>query len=307
MRDEVNEPLGLARPKRESAVVLAGRLGPRFALWTAVAALALLGGEFARRSGPAAGGEPFAVARIEAAPPPPSPAPVATSAPLETPASVGALNAASTVKVRNGGSASGPQIIDVAQVLGIRLAPAPDPRLVETSRYGALPRVGADGARPADVYARPIAVSARMKPGSPRIALLIGGLGLSAEGTTQAIASLPADVTLGFAPYGGDLEREAAEARAAGHEIWLQAPMESFAGSAHRPGPHILLAGAPDAENLELAALANVAIFGLCRDRELPRRKIHGGFTGLIARSRRDRLARPRLFRRRHLASERSR
>ncbi|MBV8474433.1 MAG: divergent polysaccharide deacetylase family protein, partial [Hyphomicrobiales bacterium] len=222
-------------------------------LWTAVAALALCGGELARRAGASGGGEPFAVARIEAAAP--APAPIVSSTPVaapSSPAAAGALDAASTVKVvRNGGAPAGPQIIDVAQALGIRLAPAPDPRLVEASHYGVLPRIGADGARPADVYARPIAASARMKPGSPRIALLIGGLGLNAEGTTQAIAGLPADVTLGFAPYGGDLEREAARARAAGHEIWLQAPMESFAGSADRPGPHMLLAGASDADNLE--------------------------------------------------------
>ncbi|MBV8663305.1 MAG: divergent polysaccharide deacetylase family protein, partial [Hyphomicrobiales bacterium] len=206
MRDEVNEPLGRARPARESAVERARRLGPRYALWTAVVALALCGGELARRAGASGGGEPFAVARIEAAPP----APVVASPPVEAPspsAAAGALDAASTVKVvRNGGAPSGPQIIDVAQALGIRLAPAPDPRLVEASRYGLLPRIGPDGARPANVYARPIAVSARMKPGSPRIALLIGGLGLNAEGTTQAIAGLPADVTLGFAPYGGDLQ-----------------------------------------------------------------------------------------------------
>ena len=250
MRDEVNEPLGRARPARESAVERARRLGPRYALWTAAAALALCGGELARRAGASGGGEPFAIARIEAAPPAPSVASAPVAAPFPSAAS-GALDAASTVKVvRNGGAPSGPQIIDVAQALGIRLAPAPDPRLIEASRYGVLPRIGADGARPADVYARPIA-AARMKPGAPRIALLIGGLGLNTEGTTQAIAGLPADVTLGFAPYGGDLQREAAQARAAGHEIWLQAPMESFAGSTDRPGPHMLLAGAADAENLD--------------------------------------------------------
>ena len=69
-------------------------------------------------------------------------------------------------------------IIDVPQALGLRLPPAPDRRLDEKSRFGLLPRVGADGARPADVYARPVFASAKLKPGAPRVALLVGGLGL---------------------------------------------------------------------------------------------------------------------------------
>jgi uncharacterized protein len=161
-------------------------------------------------------------------------------------------DAASMVKVvRNGAGGSDALIIDVPKTLGVRLVAAPDKRLVETSRYGALPRIGADGARPADVYARPVVSSARLKAGAPRIAILIGGLGINAEGTASAIARLPADVTLGFAPYGDKLEREAAEARDAGHEIWLQAPMEAFGGAADNPGPHTLIAAASDAENLD--------------------------------------------------------
>ena len=70
---------------------------------------------------------------------------------------------------------------------------------------------------------------------------MVGGLGLNADGTANAIARLPGAVSLGFAPYGDDLEREAAAAREAGHEILLQAPMESFAYPADNPGPHTLL------------------------------------------------------------------
>jgi len=144
-------------------------------------------------------------------------------------------------------NARSPQIIEVPQALG-RLTPAPDRRLTEPSKYGLLPRVGADGARPADVYARPFAETPLTR-GAPRIAVFVGGLGLDAATTQGAIARLPAGVSLGLAPYGGDLAHVAENARAAGHEIWLQAPMESVAGA--DPGPHTLKAGASEADNRE--------------------------------------------------------
>ena len=80
------------------------------------------------------------------------------------------------------------------------------------------PRIWADRARPSEVYAHPSVSSRGLKPGSPRIALLVGGMGLAPQATELAIASLPGAVTLGFAlPYGTDLARETARAREAGH------------------------------------------------------------------------------------------
>ena len=47
------------------------------------------------------------------------------------------------------GAPGGPLILKVPQErLGLQLAPAPDPRLVEKGRHGPLPRIGADGSRP---------------------------------------------------------------------------------------------------------------------------------------------------------------
>ena len=83
------------------------------------------------------------------------------------------------------------------------------------------------------------------------MAVVVGGLGLSAGGAASAIAALPGAVSLAFAPYGADLERDAAKAREAGHEILLQAPMESFAYPADDPGPHTLRVGAADRDNVE--------------------------------------------------------
>ena len=84
-----------------------------------------------------------------------------------------------------------------------KLAPAPDPRLVERSRHGLLPKVGAGRrASPGSVYARPAAPpTGGARPGA-RIALLVTGLGISPSATAGAIAKLPPAVTLAFAPYG---------------------------------------------------------------------------------------------------------
>jgi polysaccharide deacetylase 2 family uncharacterized protein YibQ len=228
-------------------------LAPRLAVGLALAAAGLALAAIVR-SDNGGGGEPFAVARIEAAPPAalPSPPAAAPAAALPPSATGDQIEAASGVKVvRNGGGASDALIIDVPQTLGVRLVAAPDKRLVEKSRYGLLPRIGANGERPAEVYARPIVASARLSSGAPRVAVMVGGLGINAEGTANAIARLPGAVSLGFAPYGAEVERESAEAREAGHETLLQAPMESFGYPADNPGPHTLIAAASTSENLD--------------------------------------------------------
>jgi hypothetical protein len=101
-----------------------------------------------------------------------------------------------------------------------------DPRLVETSRHGPLPKIASDGTRPADAYARPGKPGG--KPDGLRIAIVVTGLGVSASGTTEALAKLPGPITLAFGPYGTDLDRWVARARGEGHEVLLQVPMEPF-------------------------------------------------------------------------------
>jgi hypothetical protein len=67
--------------------------------------------------------------------------------------------------------------------------------------------------------------------GAPRVAIVVGGLGLD-RAATQAAMMLPSSISLGFAPYGDDLKELVAGARNAGHEIMLQAPMEGFGETA---------------------------------------------------------------------------
>ena len=260
MRDEVNEPLGLI-PARPSPWA---KIGPALSRGgIGIGAIALGMGAYALwHRAQTSDGEPFAVARIEPAPasppsPPRPPPAVASPAAAQVGAAAGVssgaqVEASSGVKVvrSGGGSATNALIIEVPQAHSVRLTPAPDKRLVERSHFGLLPRVGADGARPADVYARPVVERAELK-GAPRVAVMVGGLGIDQEGTIAAIDKLPAAVSLAFAPYGADLDRDPARAREAGHEILLQAPMEPFGSASAAPGPHTLTTAASEAENLE--------------------------------------------------------
>ncbi len=124
----------------------------------------------------------------------------------------------------------------------------PDPALLVDGPYGQLPRVAEDGRRPLDVYARPV-------PGliasAPRVAIVVGGVGLSQTGTQEALRQLPPEVTLAFAPYGADLERWVTKARQDGHELLLQLPLEPFDYPDNDPGPHTLLTSLDSVKNID--------------------------------------------------------
>jgi uncharacterized protein len=124
-----------------------------------------------------------------------------------------------------------------------------DPRLFESSRHGTIPKIAPDGARPSDIYAKPPKPQA--KADTPRIAIVIGGLGISQNGTSEALAKLPAEVTYAFAPYGGDLERWVARARGEGHEVLLQIGMEPFDFPDSDPGPKTLLTSLTAEQNID--------------------------------------------------------
>lgn len=123
-----------------------------------------------------------------------------------------------------------------------------DKRLLENSRYGMIPVV-ADGLKPFTVYAAEAdrAKAAKM----PVIAIVVGGLGVGAAKTTDAIMKLPAAVTLAFTPYGSDPGKLAERARAQRHEILLQIPMEPFDYPDNDPGPQTLLTTLAPEQNLD--------------------------------------------------------
>ncbi len=126
---------------------------------------------------------------------------------------------------------------------------AADQKFLEMTAHGAIPKIASDGVRPADAFAQPVNRIAG-KPDAPRIALIVGGLGVSASATSAALGKLPGPVTLAFIPYGSD-GALAARARAAGHEVLLQVPMEPFDYPDNDPGPQTLLTSLTAEQNLD--------------------------------------------------------
>lgn len=143
----------------------------------------------------------------------------------------------------------GPAFIQVQGAKGQdpRMAAIPNDDLLEDTPEGRLPIVSPDGLRPMDQYARPSSGTRGV-----RIALVVGGLGLSQTGTQNAIRSLPPEVTLAFAASGNSLQRWMQEARRTGHEILLQIPFEPFDYPSNDPGPLTLTVGAGTKSNLSL-------------------------------------------------------
>lgn len=121
----------------------------------------------------------------------------------------------------------------------VSLDTAPISGLSETVNGIRLPRVAPDGRAPADAYARPFA-----NPGQqPVVSLVVGGLGINATHTKSAIEELPPEVTLSFAPDAQRLQYWINRARAAGHEVLIELPMENFDYGRMKMHPQTLLAG----------------------------------------------------------------
>lgn len=255
--DILTKPLGVAKPagkRRIPALRVPARIladGTLFALLLAGTALALLGDP--------KGGEPHAEATIAIRDT--APATIAHALEPQSPeqgsgrsgrqSSAQQVENASGVTVTRAGGASAPEeavIIRVPAPDPVRLAAAPDPRLVERGRHGPLPRMGEGRARPLDIYARPELPGAQE---GPRIALVVSGVGIGDAATAAAIARLPPAISLALSPYGTEAEKTASRARQAGHEILLQVPMEPFDYPDSDPGPQTLLTTSRPNENMD--------------------------------------------------------
>jgi polysaccharide deacetylase 2 family uncharacterized protein YibQ len=153
----------------------------------------------------------------------------------------GSSGARHDVVIGNGADKAEPEAAP-AMVAGV------DQRLLEKSRYGMIP-VMAEGLKPFTAYA---AEADRVKAAKmPIIAIVVGGLGVGAAKTTDAIMKLPAAVTLAFTPYGSDPAKLVERARAQRHEILLQIPMEPFDYPDNDPGPQTLLTTLTPEQNLD--------------------------------------------------------
>ena len=124
------------------------------------------------------------------------------------------------------------------------LPAAPIAGLSQPGPNGPLPTIAPDGRTPAVAYARPFRSN-----GKPRVALIVGGLGLNAVTTRAAIERLPAEVTLSFVPYADGLQGWIDLARAQGHEVLIEIPMEPTGyPDTVDPGPQTLLAASTPEE-----------------------------------------------------------
>ena len=128
-----------------------------------------------------------------------------------------------------------------------RPIPDPEPSLLRATPLGKVPRVASDGRKAVNVYAHTYAGN----NGDPKIALIVGGLGLNPTLTERAIDELPASVSLSFAPYAKDLEFWTKKARDAGHEILIELPMEGYGGNQEALGAAALLSSRSSEENLQ--------------------------------------------------------
>lgn len=264
MADDLNAPLGQPGKKKRGSMLpllvpqaVAGALALSlviFLIWAATTDNPL-------------GGEPTAVAFVTPAKPP-GRAPEANSgtAKIETPfrhdgpgEPSGPASGTQTVTIIDGTSGKHQDVVIPAgaEVTSPSPGNAPtlanalaDPRLLEKSRHGLIPKVGADGTRPLEAYAHPLKLASEQLH-ELRIAIVVERLGVSARNTADALAKLPAPVTFALAPYGTALDRVAAQARAAGHELLLQVPMEPFDYPDNDPGPQTLLTTLDAGQNVD--------------------------------------------------------
>lgn len=179
-------------------------------------------------------GDPVVVMDLQAASPPPRPA-----KPVAAQQAVQAATPAETPQPDSPPPRITRQVYSGSALLA-------DPALVENTPMGPLPRIADNGMTPMRAYAPPVTGD-----GHPRIAIVIGGLGISAKATEAALEGLPSGVTLAFAPNGAETQQWVALARKRGHEVLLEIPMEPYDFPDSDPGPHTLRSGAGEDANTQ--------------------------------------------------------
>lgn len=253
--DDLSTPLGQNKDKPPSKLplsapqIVAGLLG---LFGAAVVGWALFGND-------PLGGEPVAVVAVasDSGAPDAKPADAGHHARYDGPADA-AVKAvakapepppgAKTITIIDGSSGARKDV--VVPDPNAKSVQAADKRLLQSTPHGAIPQIAPDGTRAVALYAHPRTVPAN-RTGAPRIAIVIGGLGISASATAEALAQLPAPVTFAIAPYGPGLDTLAAQTRAQGHELLLQIPMEPFDYPNNDPGPRTLLTSLSTDQNID--------------------------------------------------------
>jgi polysaccharide deacetylase 2 family uncharacterized protein YibQ len=163
--------------------------------------------------------------------------------PTSAPAQIGEIGADGQLRVS---VVDAPEASNPAAPAVRPLPQAPLAGLSERGPNGPLPIIAANGRTAAQAYARPFTPQGN----HPLLAIIVGGLGFNAAATTQAIDELPPQITLSFVPYASNLQSWIDRARAHGHEVMLELPMEPFDSEADDTGPQTLLATATPQQNI---------------------------------------------------------
>ena len=127
-----------------------------------------------------------------------------------------------------------------------RPIPAPDPALLEQGRFGALPRVGADGRTSIRAYAGQF----DRQDTRPRVGIIVADIGISNAQTEDAIRRLPPAVTFAISPYAPRAAQVAERLRAKGAETLIGLPLEPAGYPLNDPGNRALLTGRSAPENM---------------------------------------------------------
>ena len=126
-----------------------------------------------------------------------------------------------------------------------------DQQLLENSRHGAIPKIAPDGGRPS-ASTRSRAHCRRPRPTRRASPSSIGGLGISASGTADAIGEIAGAGDLCLrALWRRSRASWRQRARGGKHEVLLQVPMEPFDYPDNDPGPQTLLTTLSADQNID--------------------------------------------------------
>ena len=117
------------------------------------------------------------------------------------------------------------------------LVPAPLAGLTRPSPFGLVPTIAENGQKPVQAYARPFTPVAGKQP----VSVIVGGLGIDRNLTRRIINELPPEVTLSFAAHTNGLQTWVNQARARGHEVLIELPMESESLDGNDPSSKYVL------------------------------------------------------------------
>ena len=197
---------------------------------------------------PAPAPTPAPVAETQAPPAPePTPAPAQATAPVPAAPDQPAPTAEASAQTP---AAPAPPPLDVPFAApdfpAARPIPAPDPALLEQGRFGALPRVGADGRTSIRAYAGQF----DRQDTRPRVGIIVADIGISNAQTEDAIRRLPPAVTFAISPYAPRAAQVAERLRAKGAETLIGLPLEPAGYPLNDPGNRALLTGRSAPENM---------------------------------------------------------